>query len=97
MFTTGNTSKGLEKIETVVQMLNERTKLLRIADTSPHGWQTVVEYEANPIAADDEEAQASRKSCTGENPAQGARKKGKTESFPTLQYSEWIQLRTAGS
>ena len=55
LFASGNITKGIERLEVLESMLNERIKLLRITDTSPHGWQTVVEYKANPIANDDED------------------------------------------
>ena len=53
--------KGEESMDTLVNSMNQRIKMLRIADTSPHGWQTVQEYEVNPIARDDADDQKLRR------------------------------------
>ena len=53
--------KGDQELDLLVANMNERIKMLRIADTSPHGWQTVQEYEVNPIAKDDADDQKLRR------------------------------------
>ncbi|KAK3101126.1 hypothetical protein FSP39_001144 [Pinctada imbricata] len=51
-----NFTSARDKIQEGINLLNDRQKLIKIADSSPMGWKVVTEYQANPIAdnSDDE-------------------------------------------
>ncbi|KAK3085931.1 hypothetical protein FSP39_010930 [Pinctada imbricata] len=51
-----NVTSARDKIQEGINLLNDREKLIKIADSSPMGWKVVTEYQANPIAdnSDDE-------------------------------------------
>ena len=44
-----------EELEELSSKLHKRNKLVRIADSSTGGWDTVRQYEANPVASDSED------------------------------------------
>ena len=54
-------AQAQEYIEQGIAILDERIKHLRIADQSPHGWETVAHYERKAIAADDTDDKKLRK------------------------------------
>jgi hypothetical protein len=43
-------SKAKEKLAEGMSLLNNRQKIIKIADSSDLGWRVVQEYEANPLA-----------------------------------------------
>ena len=47
--------KGVEQLVALIETAMNRIRILKIAGTSPYGWSTVSEYEANPIATGDED------------------------------------------
>ena len=47
--------QGNRHLENTANQLTERVKMLRIADSSIHGWATVMEYENNPVAESEED------------------------------------------
>ena len=70
-----NNKKGdylVEFLNELLDKIKERNKFIRIADSSEGGWETVRQYESNPLASDSEdesrirraEAQAIRKKKT---------------------------------
>ena len=77
-----------ELIGDVLKKLKQRNKLIRLADTSEGGWETVKQYETNPVASDSDDESRINKA---ENRALRKRKtkfqqfqKGKKQkSFPS--------------
>ena len=50
----GSKSRPSEKLN-VIKTLQKRYKLIKIADKSPGGWDTVKEYQADSVASDTED------------------------------------------
>ena len=55
LYQTAGQSAGESQLSALIVTAQERIKLLKIADSSPHGWGTVAEYEANPITQGEED------------------------------------------
>ncbi|KAH3720911.1 hypothetical protein DPMN_063822 [Dreissena polymorpha] len=51
----GKTGYGRELIAETLTNILKQSKLIRIADTSDGGWDTVKLYESNPVASDNED------------------------------------------
>ena len=51
----GFTEKGLEMLVRGIELINQRMRCLKIADSSPAGWDTVNEYLSSPLARGDED------------------------------------------
>ncbi|XP_053383716.1 uncharacterized protein LOC128546206 [Mercenaria mercenaria] len=59
--TNNKSDYALEVLEETASKLHKRKKLIRIADTSEGGWETVRQYQANPVASDsDDESKISK-------------------------------------
>ena len=52
---SGNKEKGLSSMDNGLKLLNHRMRCLKIADSSPAGWETVNEYVSSPLSIDDED------------------------------------------
>ena len=73
--TMDNVRQAREKIAEGIELLTERQKLIKIADSSPIGWKVVAEYEANPIADDsDDEKKIWKAQSRAEKKAKESRK-----------------------
>nr|XP_034311779.1 uncharacterized protein LOC117684306 [Crassostrea gigas] len=79
-----NINTARTKIGEGIELLNERQKLIKIADSSPLGWKVVAEYQANPIADDSEDEKRINKA---QNKAEKKDKKQKAHRRPTNDYS----------
>ena len=47
-----NVEYARETITEVIEKIKKRNKHIKIADGSDGGWETVVEYQSNPVASD---------------------------------------------
>ena len=57
---SGNKEKGLSSMDNGLKLLDHCMRCLKIADSSPAGWETVNEYVSSPLSIDDEAPQACR-------------------------------------
>jgi hypothetical protein len=53
--TPSATEKANSAVEEGEKLVDDRQKLIRIADRSEHGWATIEEYEDNELAEDSDE------------------------------------------
>ena len=68
----------LSKLEEVDGLINKRIKLIKLADRSEFGWQTVEEYESDELASDSDDGKKMKKA---ENAVREKRRKA-AESYP---------------
>ena len=51
----GSKKRSSKKIKGIMEDIDTRNKMIRIADKSPGGWGTVMEYESDSVASDSED------------------------------------------
>ncbi|XP_060568766.1 uncharacterized protein LOC132727344 [Ruditapes philippinarum] len=73
---------ALDLLKETDEKVHQRNKLIRIADTSEGGWETVRQYEANPVASDSEDE---NKISKAENRALRKRKRSLQKKSSTSQ------------
>ena len=70
--------KVKESLDRATSLLKERQKLILLADKSPYGWKTVVEYKHHDFVEDEDDE---KKICRAEARAARAAKHFATRSF----------------
>ena len=83
-YALGKNSLGAAFQDSIDKIAANRTKLLRIADTSVNGWATVLEYEQNPIAeseADDKKLRNAEKTAKEKATQRAQERKTKQSRF----------------
>ncbi|XP_060567344.1 uncharacterized protein LOC132726093 [Ruditapes philippinarum] len=73
---------ALDLLKETDEKVHQRNKLIRIADTSEGGWETVRQYETNPVASDSEDE---NKISKAENRALRKRKRSQQKKSSTSQ------------
>jgi hypothetical protein len=72
-----------EKISEGIGIVQERQKMIKLADTSDLGWKVVQEYESNPIADDSEdEKRMNRALSKAERKAKSEKAKRRQRTTP---------------
>jgi hypothetical protein len=86
--------KTKQKISEGLELLNYRQKLVKMADSSEHGWKVVQEYTSNPLAEDsDDEKKILRVQTRAERKVKAEKEKKKS---PT-PYSRTAATSTASN
>ena len=88
-YAAGDNAMGKALQDGIDKAIAERTKLLRIADTSANGWATVMEYQQNPIAdskADDKKLRNAEKTASEKAAAKASERKAKQSRFSPYNY-----------
>ncbi|XP_060577784.1 nipped-B-like protein B [Ruditapes philippinarum] len=73
---------ALDLLKETDEKVHQRNKLIRIADTSEGGWETMRQYEINPVASDSEDE---NKISKAENRALRKRKRSQQKKSSTSQ------------
>lgn len=85
----------LWKVSQGIDILNHRQKLKRLADSSDAGWRVVMEYEAHPLAEnEDDEKKIYRSQRDAERKLRQERKARNTRYSPFSRYGRYFQGQT---
>ncbi|XP_060581123.1 uncharacterized protein LOC132737793 [Ruditapes philippinarum] len=82
----GEQGKSLELIDDIKKKVCKRNKLIKIADKSSGGWETVREYESDELASDSEDEKRLRRAESRALSKQKARKRTLPVSTPSNPY-----------
>ena len=81
-FNSDKKAEGLKSLDLVVKKVEKRDKLIKIADKSEFGWDTVNEYMSDDVASDNEDGKRIKKA---EERAEQKKKK-RIESYTRAQH-----------
>ena len=88
VYSTRGITAGEQKLKDLRETATGRIKLLKIADSSPHGWNTVAEYEARAFTkdeADDKKLKNAEKSAADKQALKNQEKRNRQSRFSPYQ------------